>query len=87
MAAPGADASDSTPVPRRGWRPSRATVGWVATSLAMLWALVGYRIQVAHEYAQGLRLYPIPASGDHLYSMPKSVGWLHKGPGPAGAGS
>jgi len=27
------------------------------------------------------------ASGDHLYSMPKSVGWLHKGPGPAGAGS
>ena len=67
MAAPGADASDSTPVPRRGWRPSRATVGWVATSLAMLWALVGYRIVVAHEHAQGRRLYPFPAGGDHLY--------------------
>ena len=27
------------------------------------------------------------ASGAHLYSIPQSVGWLHKGPGPAGAGS
>lgn len=27
------------------------------------------------------------ASGEHLYSIPKSVGWLRKGPGPAGAGS
>jgi hypothetical protein len=27
------------------------------------------------------------ASGDHLYSSPRTVGWFHKGPGPAGAGS
>jgi hypothetical protein len=27
------------------------------------------------------------AGGEHLYSTPKSVGWLRKGPGPAGAGS
>ena len=27
------------------------------------------------------------ASGEHLYSTPKTVGWFRKGPGPAGAGS
>lgn len=26
-------------------------------------------------------------AGDHLYSVPNTVGWWHKGPGPAGAGS
>jgi hypothetical protein len=25
--------------------------------------------------------------GEHLYSSPRSVGWHHKQPGPAGAGS
>ena len=26
-------------------------------------------------------------SGEHLYSIPRTVGWFRKGPGPAGAGS
>jgi len=25
--------------------------------------------------------------GEHLYNFPKSWGWFHKSPGPAGAGS
>jgi len=28
-----------------------------------------------------------PGDGSHLYSIPKSVGWWHKMPGPAGAGA
>ena len=27
------------------------------------------------------------ASGDHLYNIPKTVGFWHKDPGPAGAGA
>ena len=27
------------------------------------------------------------AAGGPLYSIPKSIGWWHKGPGPAGAGA
>jgi hypothetical protein len=26
------------------------------------------------------------SAGGHLYNFPKSLGWWHKGPGPAGAG-
>lgn len=26
-------------------------------------------------------------NGEHLYNFPRSIGWWHKGPGPAGAGA
>jgi hypothetical protein len=29
---------------------------------------------------------PSTGNSGHLYGFPKSVGWWHKGPGPAGAG-